>query len=146
MLADFSNFPNLNGSRFPGMAAWRLNSLETRPLVLQFVPSYSEKNIKPHITDPLWGESTGYRWIPHKGPVMCRSYTVSWRQHVCGNWSWLLVNYDRPQAIALCQSGRHSSSYDVLLRKMYSRPNHTLLSIRDNKKICLCFSWNVYVY
>ena len=34
----------------------------------------SKKTSKHRITDPLWGESTGYRWIPHKGPVTRRAF------------------------------------------------------------------------
>ena len=45
-------------------AGWYLKSPAFRLFVLLFVQANIKENIKARVTGPLWGESTGDRWIP----------------------------------------------------------------------------------
>ena len=45
--------------------AWyRHKSLASLLFAQPFIQAQIKENIKGHITGPLWGESTGDRWIP----------------------------------------------------------------------------------
>ena len=65
----------------------------------------TKKSSKPRITGPLWGESTGYRWIPYTKGQYCGKYfhemTSSWS-------SW----YD--QCYTFVSAKLHATSHYIL--------------------------------
>ena len=79
--------PNDN---YVAWASWCLKSTATWLLVRQFSRVNIKENIKNPITDPLWEEVTGNRWIPIKRASKEEEIVsmISARIIIPGNYRW----------------------------------------------------------
>ena len=75
---------------------WRHNNHQasqitcTRLFVQACVQVNMEENTKARVSGPLWGESTGDRWIPSQRASNAKKVSIEWR-HYGTRWSKLLV-------------------------------------------------------
>ena len=64
--------------------SWRLKLTASQVSVQQIYGDYIKENIKVHITDPLWGKSTGDRWFTlTKGQKRGNPFRVMTSSRVC---------------------------------------------------------------
>ena len=62
-------------------ARWRLKLPASRLFAKPFVQAQIEQNIKAPRRWPLWGESTGDRWIPLAKAGNAENNSIWWRRH-----------------------------------------------------------------
>ena len=91
--------------QYPPMNVTVFHSTSVYCLFNSFFWLTTKKSSKPRITGPLWGESTGYRWIPYTKGQYCGKYfhemTSSWS-------SW----YD--QCYTFVSAKLHATSHYIL--------------------------------